>query len=52
MCMPHAPSRPLPSREKRQNRERPHIPFDPKRMKPDPDFIDERVKPDAGRQKD
>jgi len=45
MCMPHG-SKPLGGSDRRERKvPKKHIPFDEKRMKGDPDFIDERTNP-------
>lgn len=45
MCIPHAPNSVLPSKHKKRRGPKKHIELDKKRMKPDPDFVDERTKP-------
>lgn len=45
MCIPHA-STPTFSAQKRERKQpKKHIEFDEKRMKGDPDFVDERTQP-------
>lgn len=45
MCIPHS-SAPAFSAQKRERKQpKKHIEFDEKRMKADPDFIDERTQP-------
>ena len=52
MCLPQPPSKPLPSREKRERKRKKDVEFDERRMEPDPDFVDERKPPDGAAKND
>ncbi|WP_457594298.1 hypothetical protein [Hydrogenimonas sp.] len=43
MCIPHAPAKKRQPGIRREKKERKHIPFNKKLMKPDPEFVDERI---------
>lgn len=44
MCMPHGSAQTVSSGFQKKERNKKSIPFNEKLMKPDPDFVDERVK--------
>lgn len=45
MCMPHGSSGTFTVEKRERKTPKKHIPFDEKRMKGDPDFVDERKVP-------
>ena len=44
MCIPHGSTQTVSSTFQKRERHKKSIPFNEKLMKPDPDFVDERIK--------
>ena len=47
MCMPHGSAQTVSSGFQKKERNKKRIPFNEKLMKPDPDFVDERIKSES-----